>query len=63
MDLAQLICRLSVERRRSMSLSRSRQNAGAAAFAAFVCNSGAGGCQAGRSQSDVIMSDIVGSGR
>jgi hypothetical protein len=63
-DLAQLISRVFVDRRCSSCLLVDRgQNAGAAAVAPVVCNSGAGRCQADRSQSDVIMSDIVDSGR
>ena len=63
-DLAQLISRVFVDRRCSSSLLAGRgQNAGAAAVAPVVSNSGAGGSQADRSQSDVIMSGIVDGGR
>ena len=62
-DLAQLICRVFVDRRCSSCLLAGRgQNAGAAAAAPVVCNSGAARRQAGQSQSDVIMSGIVDSG-
>jgi len=62
-DLAQLISRVFVDRRCSSCLLAGRQNAGAAAVAPVVSNSGAGRSQADRSQSDVIMSGIVDSGR
>src|SRR5215471_1540074 len=63
-DLAQLIPRVFVDRRCSSSLLAGRgQNAGAAAVAPVVSNLGAGRSQADRSQSDVIMSGIVDSGR
>ena len=63
-DLAQLISRVFVDRRCSSCLLVDRgQNGGAAAVAPVVSNSGAGSSQADRSQSDVIMSGIVDSGR
>jgi hypothetical protein len=63
-DLAQSISRVFVDRRCSSCLLAGRgQNAGAAAVAPVVSNSGAGRSQADRSPSDVIMSGIVDSGR
>ena len=63
-DLAQLISGVFVDRRCSSCLLAGRgQNAGAAAVAPVINNSGAGRSQADRSQSDVIMSGTVDSGR
>jgi hypothetical protein len=59
-DLAQLISRVFVDHRCSPRLSAGRgQNAGAAAVAPVVSNSGAGRSQVYRSQSGVILSYIV----
>jgi hypothetical protein len=63
-DLAHFICRVVVDRRCSSCLLDGRgQNAAVSAVAQVVSNLGAGKSQADRSQSDVIMSGIVDSGR
>jgi hypothetical protein len=55
-----VLCRPQVQ---LVSLSRSRQNAGAAAFAPVVSNSGAGRQQADGYRSDVVMSGVVDGGQ